>query len=81
MWVQSLALEILHSTGAAKKGQGGHTYNLFSNSKVQNLFSLLKEFPGGLVVKTWYFHNCSSGSILGVGTEIPYQAAASYDQK
>ena len=29
-----------------------------------------REFPGGLVVKTWHFHCQGSGSIPGQGTKI-----------
>ena len=29
-----------------------------------------REFPGGLVVKTWHFHCRSAGSIPGQGTKI-----------
>ena len=34
-----------------------------------------REFPGGLVISIWHFHLDSPGSIPGLGTEIPYQAA------
>ena len=32
-------------------------------------------FPGGLEVRIWCFHHCGLGSIPGLGTEIPHQAA------
>ena len=35
-----------------------------------------REFPGGLVVRVVCFHCCCPGSIRGLGTEIPHQAAA-----
>ena len=34
------------------------------------------EFSGGLVVGIWHFHRCSLDSVLGLGAEIPHQAAA-----
>ena len=34
------------------------------------------EFPGRLGVRTRYFHPCGPGSIPGLGSEIPHQAAA-----
>ena len=40
-----------------------------------------REFPDGLVVMIQYHHCCSLGSIPGLGTEIPYRAAASHSQK
>ena len=33
------------------------------------------EFPGGLVVWIWCFHHCSPGSIPGLRTKLPQQAA------
>ena len=33
--------------------------------------SLLWEFPGGPMVRTWRFHCCGTGSIPGRGTKIP----------
>ena len=38
-------------------------------------FTLKREFPGGLEVRTWCFHGCGLGSIPGLGSEIPHQAA------
>ena len=35
----------------------------------------VKEFPGGLVFRIQCFHHSSLGSIPGLGTEIPHQAA------
>ena len=40
-----------------------------------------REFPDGLVVMIQYHHCCSLGSIPGLGTEIPYRAAASHSQR
>ena len=34
------------------------------------------EFPGGLVVRIWYFHPCDLNLVLGWGNEIPLQATA-----
>lgn len=42
---------------------------------------MLGEFPDGLVVRTWHFHFCGPGSILGLRTEIPHLAAALHGQK
>ena len=39
------------------------------------------EFAGGLVVMIQHFHCCSLGSIPGLGTESPHQAAARRSQK
>ena len=40
-----------------------------------------KEFPGGLVVRTRFFHCCGPGSVPLLGTKIPYQAVAYHSQK
>ena len=37
--------------------------------------SQIWEFPGGLMVRIQHFHCCGPGSIPGLGTEIPHQAA------
>ena len=39
---------------------------MFLNKKVA------REFPGGPVVRTWHFHCCGPGSMLGQGTKIPW---------
>ena len=39
------------------------------------------EFPGCLVVRIRHFPHRGPGSIPGLGTEIPYQAAAQLGQK
>lgn len=39
------------------------------------------EFPGGLLVRTWWFHHYSPDSIPALGTETLQQAAARQDQK
>lgn len=44
----------------------------------KNLRFLPREFPGGLVVRTQCFRCCIPGSIPGLETEIPYQAATCY---
>ena len=41
----------------------------------------LREFPGGIGVRTWHLHHCGLGSIPGLRTEIPHQAATCYCQK
>ena len=33
--------------------------------------AMVREFPGGIVVRTQPFHCCGPGSIPGQGTEIP----------
>ena len=40
-----------------------------------------REFPVGLMVRTWCFHYCVLGSIPGLGTEISHQAVACCSQK
>ena len=51
-------------------------YNRYSCSKRRT-----REFPGGLIVRAWYFDNCGPGSIPGLGANIPHQAAAHYSNK
>ena len=51
-----------------------------------NLIYFLKsragwKFPGGLGIRIQRFHLGSPGSIPGLGTEIPHQAAARHGQK
>ena len=41
----------------------------------------LEAFPGGSVVMDLHSHHCGPGSIPGLGTEIPHQAAAHLAQK
>ena len=38
-----------------------------------------REFPGGLVVRTWCFPGYGPGSISGLGTEIPHEATTADD--
>ena len=45
------------------------------------LKNLIEEFPGGLVVRIWHFHCHRHGSIPGLGTDLPHQAAAHCSQK
>ena len=40
-----------------------------------------REFPGGLVVRTWYFDYYGLGSIPGLRTEIPHRAACRSQKK
>ena len=37
---------------------------------------MVRVFPGGLGVRIWHVHCCRPGSVPGLGTEIPHQAAA-----
>ena len=41
----------------------------------------MREFPGGLVVRTQHFHHCGLGTIPSLRTEVPHQAAAHYGPK
>ena len=47
---------------------------LIGSNSLQKSFS--REFCGSLVVRILHFHCCSPGSLPGLGTEIPHQAAA-----
>ena len=72
----------IHKMGAGGGNLKPTTKNNFlNNSKIKNenvhyREGILKktqrrEFPGGLVVKTWHFHCRGSGSIPDQGTKIP----------
>ena len=67
------------ATGVAKqtKTKEERTGNIVSNNDNNciNKRVITWEFPGGLVVRTWCFYHCGLGSIPGLGTEIPHQAA------
>ena len=41
----------------------------------------MREFPGGLVVRTQSFYHCGLGTIPSLRTEVPHQAAAYCCQK
>ena len=66
--IQPLAWELPYAAGTALKGKKIYTYILYIH--------FWGEFPVGLVVRTWCFHCCGPDSIPGLGTKIPYQAAA-----
>ena len=42
----------------------------------KGLWDRSRQFPGGLGIRTWYFHCRGLGSISGLGTEVPHQATA-----
>ena len=44
-------------------------------------FDMMREFPGGIVVRIQCFHHCGPGSIPGLGTLIPHQAATRCKKK
>jgi len=53
--------------------------SLHGKKMVSNV--ILREFPGGLVVRIWCIYHCGSGSISGLGTEIPHHATSPPPQK
>ena len=44
---------------------------IYDNHFNSNKNRILKEFPGGLLVRVLGFHCCGPGSILGEGSETP----------
>ena len=56
-------------------------FEIFSESITFFRNGSFSEFPGSLVFRTQRFHCCGLGSIPGLGTEIPYQAAAHHGQE
>ena len=67
VWEQSLAQELKHAAGVAKKTR-------------KNLRKV-EEFPGDLVIRTQCFHHYSLGSIPGLGTKNSSQTTAHSGQK
>lgn len=43
-------------------------------------FTLKREFPGGLEVRTSHFHHCEPSSVPGMGTEIAPQVTACHSR-
>ena len=66
------------------EGVGSKPRPRWPNTKAQRLSTTptsfltakASEFPGGLVDRIWCIYHWGSGSIPGLGTEIPCQATA-----